>query len=626
MNSNRLRYLVNLLFPLLVFSGALVFFMFTGPGDVSWLDGAHYQRRVALTEVGEGPWDQPLYVLAAQPFLLIPSGTLPQRASLASAIFAAGACLFLYLLLKVLLGVAPQFIARRVGILTAITLGVSHTFWLRAVTPGPEVLDALLLSAILYCLVRFANDGIRGYFYAAMLVYGLSLSNNLMMIFLFPFIAIWARVIKPPLVRDIGVVRFRGLLLFLAGSALALAVTAWGWSVAGFHVPAEQMSWLAFWNHMTVSWDAPLQQSLIRFTAMLFYNFPPWIAILGLLGLIELFRRQKYVFGLVFPLLLVYTFLVITLALSDPIPAYLPTWVFLSIAVGYGWWKILAESTWVGFVVALLLSLSPLLLYRFATTAVEQLGEQVQIQTLLSIPFETPLDSLDYYLNPDRRGLPSARISAQELLNVLPDPARVATPSWAGQLVFAPARYLAEVEEARPGLTVSAVGPNQSEELNQWATSPDTPLYLVGLHPPNPSVESLLDYYDLIPTGPLFQVQGRPATPSNTIYDPDQLPILAGAWVGFIRPQGYRLSFSIQGDSDETYSGRAILNPGATRPFEGSFNRISLIGESVLGRITYDDRIHVHIDAQVAGDRMEGTWQIFEAQELTGRFTAWKQP
>jgi hypothetical protein len=374
-----------------------------------------------------------------------------------------------------------------------------------------------------------------------------------------------------------------------------------------------------------LSWDTPLQQSLVRFSALLLYNFPPWIAILGLLGLIELFRRQKYVFGLVFPLLLVYTFLVITLTLPDPIPAYLPVWVLLSIAVGYGWWKILAESTWVGFIVALLLTLSPLLIYRFATTAVERLGEQVQIQALLETPFEAPLDSLDYHLNPNRRDLPHARLTAEETLAVLPDPARVVTPSWSGQLVFAPARYLAEVEQARSGLIVNAVGLNQSEELNQWAMRTDMPLFLIGLHPPNPSIESLLDHYDLIPTGPLFQVQERTATPSHTIEDPDQTPILAGAWVGFVRPQGYRFSFSIQGDSDETYSGRAILNPGAARPFEGSFNRISLIGESVLGRLTYDDRIHVHIDAQVAGDRMEGTWQIFEVQELTGRFTAWKQ-
>jgi hypothetical protein len=82
MRSPQLRYLVNLLFPLLVFTSVLAFFIYTGPSDLAWLDGAHYQRRVVLSEIGDGPWEQPLYVLLSQPFLLFPGGSYPQRASL----------------------------------------------------------------------------------------------------------------------------------------------------------------------------------------------------------------------------------------------------------------------------------------------------------------------------------------------------------------------------------------------------------------------------------------------------------------------------------------------------------------------------------------------------------------
>ena len=58
---------------------------------------------------------------------------------------------------------------------------------------------------------------------------------------------------------------------------------------------------------------------------------------IGLIGLWELYRRQKYVFFLVFLLFLLYGFLVITLDLERPVPAYLPAWAISSIAVGVGW-------------------------------------------------------------------------------------------------------------------------------------------------------------------------------------------------------------------------------------------------------------------------------------------------
>ena len=84
-----------------------------------------------------------------------------------------------------------------------------------------------------------------------------------------------ARVVHPPLVRNLGAVRFRGLLLFAAGASIALAVTVWGWYRIGFAIPAAQLSWLRFWEHMMLAWDQPLKESLIRFGSMLLLNFPP---------------------------------------------------------------------------------------------------------------------------------------------------------------------------------------------------------------------------------------------------------------------------------------------------------------------------------------------------------------
>ena len=274
-------------------------------------------------------------MLASQPFLMIPRDSLPRRTNVASAAFAAGACFYVYLLLKFLLQIAPQFVARRVGIVGAMVLVVAHTFWLRAVTPGPEALDALLLAAPLYYLLRFANEGRVPFFYLAMGILGLSLSNNLMMVFLLPVFALWVRVVRPPLVRDIGRVRVRGLGVLLVSSGVALAVAASHWARAGFEIPPEQWAWLTFWrNNMMLSWDEPLKASAIRFGVTLLYSFPPWTLFIGLLGMAELFRRQKHVFGLLFPLFVVDSALAISLKLPDPMNVYIPAWVVISIAVG----------------------------------------------------------------------------------------------------------------------------------------------------------------------------------------------------------------------------------------------------------------------------------------------------
>jgi hypothetical protein len=625
-----------------VFVGAFGFYYLTGPTDVAWMEGAEYQRRVAQSDIGTGPWAHPLFVFLSQPFLLLPWGELARRANWAAGAFSAGACLFVYLLLKSLLQMAPQFIARRVGVLAAVSLAVSHTFWMRAVTPGPEPLDALLLAAILFFLIRFANVGGAINLYIGMGILGMSMANNLLMVFLIPIVFIWARVVQPPLIREIGKVRFRGLAVFLLGASFALAVTAWGWTKTGFLIPAEQKTWLAFWEHMMLTWDAPLQESLMRFGAMLLLNFPPWTAVIGLLGLWELYRRQKYVFFLVFPLFLVYAFLVVTLRLPAPVPSYLPAWVFLSVAVGFGWWKLLSSGGWQGFAVAVLLCASPLAIYRYAPEAVRQAQLELRTEALLDVPKELPLDHLAFQLNPDRRDLPQAREFATAALATLPDGAVVLSPSRASELMVAPMRYLVDVEAKA---SVSFVNLAIGDEL------PDG-VYIMGLHPPHPIINAKLATHHLQAEGDWFHVVPRSALTDRVLADAPMTSTMAtatdvveseaqrvdddalddshllGRWYGYIEPQGYPVTLWIQG-APGNLTGKAVLNEESTRPQQGNFVRLSSTVGAVLGSVEFGeadtDQLHVHIDATQQGNRLEGFWKVYELPELNGRFVVWKQ-
>ncbi len=113
MQKKWMRDATNVAVSLAVFAGAFGFYYLTGPTDVAWMEGAEFQRRVALSDIGEGPWERPLFVFFSQPFLFLPWEALARRANWAAAAFSAGACLFVFLLMKQLLQVAPQLGAPR---------------------------------------------------------------------------------------------------------------------------------------------------------------------------------------------------------------------------------------------------------------------------------------------------------------------------------------------------------------------------------------------------------------------------------------------------------------------------------------------------------------------------------
>ncbi|HXV59473.1 MAG TPA: DUF2723 domain-containing protein [Vicinamibacteria bacterium] len=631
------RSAVNTTVAMAVFLAAFGLYVVTGPSDVAWMAGAEYQRRVVQADIGEGPWHQPLFVSLSQPFLALPWDGLARRANWAAAFFAAGACLFVYLLMKMLLQMAPQFIARRVGVLAAVTLGVSHTLWMRAVTPGPEPLDACLLAAMLFFLIRFANIGGAHNLYLGSGILGLSFANNLLMLFVTPIVLLYARFIQPPLTRNPGAVRLRGLVVFLVTAALGLGLTASTWFARqGFTIPAEQWEWLTFWNRMSLTWTAPLQESLTRFGTMLLLNFPPWTALVGVLGLFELYRRQKYVFWLVFPMFVLYGFLVATLDLEAPIPSYLPVWTLFSLMVGFGWWRLLAGRNWKGFAAALLLSASPAVVYRFAPVAVRYARMELRARALLDVPLELPLDPLAFQLNPDRRKLPQAREFALNALQALPEQAIVISPSRASELVLAPMRYVAEVEGESTTRFVS-MGTDAANALGTLTADLDTsPVFAMGLHPPHEAVTALLSTHHFRAEGYWFRLVSK--NDSSRVLDDRPLSgarddalddsHLVGLWYGYVEPQGYPLSLDIVGGRGNL-SGTAVLNAEGARPWQASFTRLSSTVGTVLGSAELGepngDKVHFHIDARQTGNKLQGSWSLFEIPRLAGTFVVWKQ-
>ncbi len=118
------------------------------------------------------PPGYPALVLLAKLVTLLPVGPLAYRGHLVSAIFGAGTCAVLWLLLQSL------FRDRLASWAGALLLGVSGTFWSQAIICKTYTLNTLLFFTTLYLILAFGRTGRPRTLYLLSACYGLSLANH----------------------------------------------------------------------------------------------------------------------------------------------------------------------------------------------------------------------------------------------------------------------------------------------------------------------------------------------------------------------------------------------------------------------------------------------------------------
>jgi hypothetical protein len=137
--------------------------------------------------------------------------------------------------------------------------------------------------------------------------------------------------------------------------------------------------------------------------------------------------------------------------------------------------------------------------------------------------------------------------------------------------------------------------------------------------------ERLLASHHFLPQGHLYAVLPRTGVPGRTLADTGETVGLVGEWYGFERPQGYAVSFRIEETPEGGLGGRAVLNPGGARPLEATFQRLDFVSGSMGAQLSHTPRLDVHLKGEVAGNRLEGEWVVYQLPSLAGRFTLWKQ-
>jgi hypothetical protein len=493
--------------PLLAGALGLLLYLSTMAPTVLWGDDAELQRIITTGEqrtVGQSSAASHLLWLAlATPFVRA-TGWLPLdaagRTTLVSALAGAGALAFVALAGREL---GRPWLSRAwvAGLLAAVVLGVSHTFWLLAVRPAVYTLSMALLALALWTTLRWRHTGHPAWLVGGAAAAVLALTNHVLALAAGPGLAVLALSVPPDLRRRLGLAA--GAALALGAAVLAIA------ALAG--APLGDLARVVGGYRPSLP---PLREVLLA-PLYLLYQFPlTWP--LGVWGAIALWRADR---GALIGLLLLYAGNVLLILLHHPpgvsfrdqflffLPSYLPVALLLGVG-GAALLDGILRRRW-GRAAVLALALAPLLLYPLAARVAGALA------TRLSPARQLPgRDPVAYYLLPAKGGYAGARAYGEGAMSVLA-PGAAVLADW---LPYHTLRYLQGVEGRRPDLllvNINAGTGGQLEFLREQAGK--RPLYLADRAPaPYYDLEEIGRCFSLQKEGPLYrltpkgQVEGGP--------------------------------------------------------------------------------------------------------------------
>ncbi len=160
-----------------VFLAAVVLYIVSCAPGVLWQDSGIYQYRIWHNEIESKlglALSHPLYHIIGIGVKYIPLGEVAYRINLISAVAGAFTVANLFLLLRLWLKrILPALIA-------AVTLALSHTMWLHAVTAESYSLYTALLLAELVMLVQYVNTKRMVFLYFLAFFNGLAIANHML--------------------------------------------------------------------------------------------------------------------------------------------------------------------------------------------------------------------------------------------------------------------------------------------------------------------------------------------------------------------------------------------------------------------------------------------------------------
>ncbi|MBI5410260.1 MAG: DUF2723 domain-containing protein [Nitrospirae bacterium] len=395
----------------MVFFFPIALYLFTLAPTVIWGDSARFALEVKNLYLGYSADSHPLFIVLGKAFSFLPF-ELAYSLNLLAAVSASAAVFLVYL---ILIEITRSKISAVVG---ALALCVSHAFWLHAVTAEVYDLNAAFVAAVILCLLKWRKDpDRRAPLYAAALLFGLGMTNH--RIILIDLIGIVIFV----LVTDFKIIkRGRALLSvfisFFAGSLLLVYVIIQKMLDKPVTVVADTFSAEGY-KDAVVKYSPKILEEIGMYLSYLFYQFPLAGFILGLAGIVALFRKDKKL-ALLFCLLIIMNWLLLfKLGPSyghSKYTFYISAYTVFSILIGYGFFSLKnyledkgRSVEKLSLITAASVVLLPALLYNVTPHLTKRLG--IDLLHARPVPYR---DNDEFFLNPSKRGYTGAERYAKE--------------------------------------------------------------------------------------------------------------------------------------------------------------------------------------------------------------------
>lgn len=398
---------------LLILLAAGALYIFTCAPTIVWHDSALFTWRIWNNDI-EGDIGialaHPLYILIGIALKYIPLGTFEYRLNLFSAVCGAIAVANVFLLLRLWL---KSF---RAGVIAAITLSVSWTFWQHAAIVEVYTFYAAQMLTELIVLLLFLRSRKISYLYLLAFLNGLSLANHDWALFCTACYAVmlivmlcrkeikFAKIIAVPFIFAVGAAPYVYLMIldFMRTSNLSATINS---ALFG-------TLWRGDVTNTSISGKLILENLLF-----IFLNFATPNIVFGSVGIWYLIkcRADRYFQVLILVLGFMYLGFAFRYQVVDRYAFFLPFYCYGAIFIGIGanvFMQRVRKSAWLYFIV--IFAFLPAGVYCFTPETGRRfypsLGQRRQL------PYKDPYK---YFLQPWKTGYRGAEKFAYESLDTV---------------------------------------------------------------------------------------------------------------------------------------------------------------------------------------------------------------
>ena len=486
-----------------VFLCSFAFYVFTLAPTVIWGDSASFALNVKEMKLTVSADSHPLFIILGHLFSYLPF-ELAYTLNLLSAVTASLAVLMVYLVVLEIIGSTLS------AVIGAVSLCVSHAFWLHAVIAEVYDLNAFFVLITSLVLLKWKKKPTNSHLlYLAAFLFGLGLCNHIVMAFTFIGFLFLILVTNPRMLSKLKVLLIT-VCSFLAGSSLLIYLYYQNLMKGRTASMLMDITTGYHYKKAMLVISHGLFRDISMYFSYLFYQFPVIGFSLIFIGIVALFRKDRIV--AIFLLLLIgvnaffflsfgpgterttkYTFYISDYAVFSILIGY-GSMIFINYLKNKGYSLIKLSSTGMALIILL-----PLFLYNITPYASKSLG--IDLLHARTLPYR---DNETYFLNPSKRGYTGAARYAEEALNT----ASLHSIIIADFTPYTVLRYFQQIKGTRSDISVIDSRDNR-ENTTQKVVSKyygKRDIYLAGFEKGYYKIGRLKDEYDFVTEGVLYRV------------------------------------------------------------------------------------------------------------------------